>query len=113
MEEHLQTELVGHTLCLLGVVFDQITTIIGLYLVPNSYESNKLVAMLIKQNVGLWLLLDVTILSILFISVHFLFTFCYRRIRYRGVFLIVPSIIFGVLRLYCGIHNMKLTLTLA
>ena len=113
MEKHLQTELVGHTLCLLGVIFDQITTLIGLSLVPNSYESNQIVATLIGMNVGLWLLLDVTILSILFISVHFLFIFCYRRIQYRGLFLIVPSIIFSVLRLYSGIHNMKLTLSLA
>jgi hypothetical protein len=113
MEKHLQTELVGHTLCLLGVVFDQITTIVGLCLVPNSYESNQIVATLIGKNVGLWLLLDVTILSILFIGVHFLFTFCYRRSQYRGFFLITPSIIFCVLRLYCGIHNMKLTLSLA
>jgi uncharacterized integral membrane protein len=112
MEKYLQKELVGHTWCLVGVLFDQITTIIGLSLVPTSYESNQIVATLIEKNVGLWLLLDVTILSALFIGVHFLFNFCYRRIKYRGFFLILPSLIFGFLRMYCGIHNMKLALSL-
>jgi hypothetical protein len=112
MEKYLQTELFSHSFCLLGVLFDQITTLIGLFLRPTIYESNQIVATLMGKNVGLWLLLDVTILSILFIGVHFLFIFCYRKIQYRGFFLLLPSLVFGFLRIYCGFHNMKLTLAL-
>jgi hypothetical protein len=113
METYLQKELFGHSFCLLGVLFDQITTLIGLSFGPKLYETNQIVATLMGKNVGLWLLLDVTILSILFIGVHFLFNFCYLKIKYRGFFLILPSLTFGFLRIYCGIHNMELTLSLA
>jgi len=113
MEGYLHKELFGHSFCLLGVIFDQITTIIGLSFFANIYESNQIVATLIGKNLGLWLLLDVTILSILFICVHFLFKFCYLKIKYRGFILIIPSLIFGFLRIYCGVHNMGITLSLA
>lgn len=113
MEEYLHKELFGHTFCLLGVIFDQITTIIGLSFASNIYESNQIVAMLMSKNVGLWLLLDVTILSILFICVHFLFNYCYMKIKYSGFILIIPSLIFGFLRIYGGVHNIGVTLSLA
>jgi hypothetical protein len=113
MERYLQIEVFGHFFCVLGVLFDQITTLIGLSLLPTVYESNQIVALLMRKNVGLWFLLDVTILTILFIGIHFLFTFCYRKIQYRGFFLLLPSLIFGFLRIYCGVHNMELTLALA
>lgn len=113
MEEYIHKEIFGHTFCLLGVIFDQITTIMGLIFFSSTYESNQMVATLIGNNIGLWLLLDVTILIILFIGVHFLFNFCYIRIKYRGFFLIIPSLIFGSIRIYCGLHNMEITLSLA
>ena len=112
MEEYLHKELFGHSFCLLGVIFDQITTIIGLSFFSNIYESNQIVAILMGKNLGLWLLLDVMILSILFICVHFLFKFCYLKINYRGFILIIPSLIFGFLRIYSGVHNMGITLSL-
>lgn len=112
MEKYLHRELFGHSFCLLGVIFDQITTMIGLSFFSRIYESNQIVATLMSNNLGLWLLLDVTILSILFIGVHFLFNYCYRKIKYRGFILIVPSLIFGFLRIYSGIHNMAITLSL-
>lgn len=113
MEEYLHKELFGHTFCLLGVIFDQITTIMGLNFFSSTYESNQIVVILMGNNIGLWLLLDVTILIILFICVHFLFNFCYVKIKYKGFFLIIPSLIFGLIRIYCGVHNMKITLSLA
>lgn len=112
MEKYLHKELFGHSFCLLGVIFDQITTIIGLSSFSRIYESNQIVAMLMGNNLGLWLLLDVMILSILFICVHFLFNFCYMRIKYRGFILIIPSLIFGFIRIYSGVHNMGITLSL-
>ena len=112
MEKYLHKELFGHSFCLLGVIFDQITTIIGLSSFSRIYESNQIVATLMGNNLGSWLLLDVMILSILFICVHFLFNFCYMRIKYRGFILIIPSLIFGFIRIYSGIHNMAITLSL-
>lgn len=96
------SEIIAYTTALLGTVGDQTSTRLGLTL-PNVYESNHFVALLLSR--GLWLPFDLLILSISILLPLLLI----RVTSFEGKSMILTfPLIFGVVRIFAAVLNFLL-----
>lgn len=96
------SESLAYITAFLGMVGDQTSTRFGLML-PNVWESNPNVALLLSR--GLWLPFDLLVLSISIVLPLFLIRFA--SFKGRGVILVFP-LIFGVIRIFATVLNFSL-----
>ena len=96
------SEIIAYITAILGMVGDQTSTRLGLML-PNVYESNPLVALLLSR--GLWFPFDLLVLSISIVLPLFLM----RVTSFEGKSAILAfPLIFGVIRIFASVLNFLL-----
>jgi hypothetical protein len=96
------SEIIVYITAILGMVGDQASTRLGLML-PNVYESNPFVELLLSR--GLWLPFDLLVLFISIVLPLFLLRITY--FEGKNVILTFPLIL-GVVRIFASVSNFLL-----